>query len=225
MAHLRDGPCVPAPAEPRNEVVESQPETTKTIEQSSLIALIEDAHLEDLSEHKLATEGNEHHLQGNGDECTSPEKGKGKAGDDQDEDQNDDKTEGAELDLSKRHKRGTDRSTAYAYLGQISPEDIAELIALNQCEERYLAEQARIAASKSSPYSSSSCYKPRPLPPLPKKMPGPNVPKPGPAKLTKNADLAEWLEEAKQCHYLPENVMKQLCEVVKEQLMEGASSY
>ena len=33
--------------------------------------------------------------------------------------------------------------------------------------------------------------------------------------------MDEWLEEAKQCHYLPEAVMKQLCEMVKEVLMEG----
>lgn len=58
-------------------------------------------------------------------------------------------------------------------------------------------------------------------PPLEYKMPGPNVPKPGPAKLKPNSELAEWLEEAKQCHYLPEAVMKQLCEKVKECLMEG----
>lgn len=50
----------------------------------------------------------------------------------------------------------------------------------------------------------------------------PPVPKPGPAKLTPGAGLDEWLEEAKQCHYLPEPVMKQLCEMVKEVLMEGA---
>jgi hypothetical protein len=74
-------------------------------------------------------------------------------------------------------------------------------------------------------YTSSSINKSRPLPPIPiKKMPNPNVPKPGPAKLSKNASLAEWLEEAKQCHYLPEAVMKQLCEMVKECLMEGMSS-
>lgn len=58
------------------------------------------------------------------------------------------------------------------------------------------------------------------LPP-PRKMPNPNVPKPGPAKLPPKAGLAEWLSEAKQCHYLPETVMKQLCEMVKECLMEG----
>jgi hypothetical protein len=50
-----------------------------------------------------------------------------------------------------------------------------------------------------------------------------NVPKPGPANLTPGAGLDEWLEEAKQCHYLPESVMKQLCEMVKEVLMEGSS--
>lgn len=47
------------------------------------------------------------------------------------------------------------------------------------------------------------------------------IPRPGPAKLTPGAGLDEWLEEAKQCHYLPEPVMKQLCEMVKEVLMEG----
>lgn len=48
-----------------------------------------------------------------------------------------------------------------------------------------------------------------------------NIPKPGPASLRPGAGLDEWLEEAKQCHYLPESVMKQLCEMVKEVLMEG----
>jgi serine/threonine-protein phosphatase PP1-1 len=47
------------------------------------------------------------------------------------------------------------------------------------------------------------------------------VPKPGPAKLSSRSGLDEWLEEAKQCHYLPEPVMKELCEMVKEVLMEG----
>jgi len=47
------------------------------------------------------------------------------------------------------------------------------------------------------------------------------VPKPGPAKLGPNSGLDEWLEEAKQCHYLPERIMKELCEMVKEVLMEG----
>ncbi|AEO61420.1 hypothetical protein MYCTH_2311558 [Thermothelomyces thermophilus ATCC 42464] len=50
-----------------------------------------------------------------------------------------------------------------------------------------------------------------------------SVPKPGPAKLRPGAGLDEWLEEAKQCHYLPEHVMKQLCEMVKEVLMEESN--
>ncbi|KAI0130367.1 Metallo-dependent phosphatase-like protein [Xylariales sp. AK1849] len=51
----------------------------------------------------------------------------------------------------------------------------------------------------------------------------PTVPKPGPAKLRPGAGLDQWLEEAKQCHYLPESVMKQLCEMVKEVLMEESN--
>lgn len=62
----------------------------------------------------------------------------------------------------------------------------------------------------------------QPATPTPK-MPAASVPKPGPAKLSPRASLPEWLAEAKQCHYLPEAVMKQLCEMVKECLMEGES--
>lgn len=47
------------------------------------------------------------------------------------------------------------------------------------------------------------------------------VPRPGAAKLGPRSGLEEWLAEAKQCHYLPEWAMKQLCEMVKECLMEG----
>ena len=47
------------------------------------------------------------------------------------------------------------------------------------------------------------------------------VPKPGPAKLTKNADVDEWLKCAFNNQYLPEQVMKKLCEICKEYLMEG----
>ncbi|KAI1843213.1 hypothetical protein JX265_012214 [Neoarthrinium moseri] len=54
-------------------------------------------------------------------------------------------------------------------------------------------------------------------------MPSSKVPKPGPAKLMPGAGLDEWLEEAKQCHYLPEPVMKELCEKVKEVLMEESN--
>ncbi|KAK3941691.1 Metallo-dependent phosphatase-like protein [Diplogelasinospora grovesii] len=50
-----------------------------------------------------------------------------------------------------------------------------------------------------------------------------SIPRPGPARLRPGAGLDEWLEEAKQCHYLPEPVMKQLCEIVKEVLMEESN--
>ncbi|CRK39733.1 hypothetical protein BN1723_004640 [Verticillium longisporum] len=50
-----------------------------------------------------------------------------------------------------------------------------------------------------------------------------HIPRPGPANLSANAGLDEWLEEAKQCHYLPERVMKELCEMVKEVLMEESN--
>lgn len=47
------------------------------------------------------------------------------------------------------------------------------------------------------------------------------VPQPGPAKLKRNAGPDEWLEAAKDCKYLSEAHMKQLCEMVKEFMMEG----
>lgn len=47
------------------------------------------------------------------------------------------------------------------------------------------------------------------------------VPQPGPAKLKPNAGPDEWLEAAKDCKYLSEAHMKQLCEMVKEYMMEG----
>ena len=50
------------------------------------------------------------------------------------------------------------------------------------------------------------------------------VPKPGPAKLSKNAGVDEWLEKALNNQYLPESVMKKLCEICKEYLMEGKHS-
>lgn len=51
----------------------------------------------------------------------------------------------------------------------------------------------------------------------------PSIPKPGPAKLGSRAGLDEWLEQAKLCRYLPESAMKQLCEMVKECLMEESN--
>ena len=47
-------------------------------------------------------------------------------------------------------------------------------------------------------------------------------PQPGPAKLRRNAGPDEWLEAAKDCKYLSEQHMKQLCEIVKEYMMEGS---
>lgn len=55
-------------------------------------------------------------------------------------------------------------------------------------------------------------------------MVDPSVPQPGPARLKPNAGPDEWLEAAKNCKYLSEHHMKQLCEVVKEYMMEGRAS-
>lgn len=74
-----------------------------------------------------------------------------------------------------------------------------------------------LEASLTSTYSTSQ---PSKLQTLTMGIPE-QVPQPGPAKLTKNAGPEEWLEQAKQCKYLPELDMKRLCEIVKELLMEG----
>ena len=50
---------------------------------------------------------------------------------------------------------------------------------------------------------------------------GKSVPQPGPAKLTKNSGPSEWLQCALRNQYLPESIMKKLCEINKELLMEG----
>lgn len=52
-------------------------------------------------------------------------------------------------------------------------------------------------------------------------MEGRKVPRPGPAKLKRSAGPEQWLEAAKDCKYLSEHHMKQLCEIVKEYMMEG----
>ncbi|KAK2627891.1 hypothetical protein QTJ16_002537 [Diplocarpon rosae] len=80
-----------------------------------------------------------------------------------------------------------------------------------------------IFQSRGRPPTDSSFSKYHFVPPQIYKMTGPKVPKPGPATLTHNSELAEWLEQAKQCHYLPEPIMKQLCERVKECLMEESN--
>ena len=48
-----------------------------------------------------------------------------------------------------------------------------------------------------------------------------SVPQPGAARLKRSAGPDEWLEAAKSCKYLSEHHMKQLCEMVKEFMMEG----
>lgn len=53
---------------------------------------------------------------------------------------------------------------------------------------------------------------------------GKKPPRPGPARLTKNADVDEWLKCAFNNQYLPETTMKKLCEICKELLMEGKHS-
>jgi hypothetical protein len=58
------------------------------------------------------------------------------------------------------------------------------------------------------------------LPP-PNMAPVVKVPQPGPARLPKSASVDAWLEAAKECKYLSEFHMKQLCEIVKEYMMEG----
>jgi hypothetical protein len=68
-------------------------------------------------------------------------------------------------------------------------------------------------------FSSYSDFTPSPLH-IPA-MTDNKVPQPGPAKLKPNAGPDEWLEAAKDCKYLSEAHMKQLCEMVKEYMMEG----
>lgn len=52
---------------------------------------------------------------------------------------------------------------------------------------------------------------------------GVTVPVPGPARLKRSAGPDEWLEAAKNCKYLSEYHMKQLCEIVKEFMMEESN--
>ncbi|KAG7006485.1 serine/threonine-protein phosphatase SIT4 [Physcia stellaris] len=54
-------------------------------------------------------------------------------------------------------------------------------------------------------------------------MPKPKVFKPGPAKLKPNSSPQEWLQCALRNKYLPENIMKELCEICKRALMEESN--
>ena len=50
-----------------------------------------------------------------------------------------------------------------------------------------------------------------------------SVPQPGAAHLPPNPTPDDWLDQARQCKYLPEADMKRLCEIVKEYLMEESN--
>ncbi len=54
-------------------------------------------------------------------------------------------------------------------------------------------------------------------------MPSNKVPQPGPAKLSKSSGPDEWLKCALNNQYLPEAIMKKLCEICKELLMEESN--
>lgn len=96
-------------------------------------------------------------------------------------------------------------------------------------ELEVLTRQPKPTVRKSKHRRSASIHKfpPGPSPQsivttaIPTMAPRAGVPKPGPARLSPKAGLDEWLEQAKLCRYLPESAMKQLCEIVKECLMEG----
>ena len=193
-----EGPCC---AEPRSEEVHEPRETNTNQSHICIIAHKKDVQYEDFAECGVATAGDRFQFEDNGQKRVTTDKGKAKE----------------EVD----DKYAKDDEEGVVELGL--PNNGAILPPFSKPE---LFEGTSAPASASQPSSYSfSIYKPRPLPPLPSNnMPGPDVPKPGPAKLTRNAGLPEWLEEAKQCHYLPEIVMKQLCEIVKEHLMEGVLS-
>lgn len=132
-----------------------------------------------------------------------------------------------EIDSLEDYIVGASESTAAGEYQSSTPRPLPEIPRPSHETPRPLPEIPRPLPAIPRPLPET----PRPLPeiphPLPPTPPLPaanmdsKVPKPGPAKLGPNASLEEWLEEAKQCHYLPENVMKQLCEIVKACLMEG----
>ncbi|RDA83539.1 hypothetical protein CP532_4476 [Ophiocordyceps camponoti-leonardi (nom. inval.)] len=99
------------------------------------------------------------------------------------------------------------------FTGKLSPATLSSLetplARINTDNYIFFAEVTRLGAVADPPFRvvSMATY----------------VPRPGPANLSPNAGLDEWLEEAKQCHYLPERAMKELCEKVKEILMEESN--
>lgn len=115
----------------------------------------------------------------------------------------------------REHEIGTARAVTITHitprpLPELPPFSSRSLLALPQLPDRRRPRGQSVRRER-----------PSLAPPPSFKMPASNVPKPGPANLTKGSELPEWLEQAKRCRYLPEPVMKQLCEKVKECLMEG----
>ena len=105
-----------------------------------------------------------------------------------------------------------------------APSLVHTLLQQQQCQN---VPRNWLRTSTSSPLSAA-LHTPRPpvlsllpaLPPL-NMAPTVKVPQPGPARLPKGASVDAWLEAAKECKYLSEFHMKQLCEIVKEYMMEG----
>ncbi|KAL5318775.1 hypothetical protein ACEPPN_013841 [Leptodophora sp. 'Broadleaf-Isolate-01'] len=117
----------------------------------------------------------------------------------------------------REHEIGTARAVTITHitprpLPELPPFSSRSLLALPQLPDRRRPRGQSVRRER-----------PSLAPPPSFKMPASNVPKPGPANLTKGSELPEWLEQAKRCRYLPEPVMKQLCEKVKECLMEESN--
>lgn len=104
---------------------------------------------------------------------------------------------------SPRRRHGHQRGQAVTSITPIALEDLASQVKWQETSSNALA-----------------------FPPKTAKMPegkGKKIPKPGPAKLSKDGqnNIDEWLKCAFNNHYLPEATMKKLCEICKEYLMEG----
>ena len=111
---------------------------------------------------------------------------------------------------------------AVGYTGQSVRGTDEYKAALSSLIEQFQSKKLTLTAPRpkpriSAPHSGTSVSKY--LKPL--RMPDKNVPLPGPAKVGLRSSPDEWLQCALRNQYLPEFVMKKLCEICKEYLMEG----